>query len=283
LIISCLQKNSLHFSIANHKLTNLLSSPFKKGLCQMMIRIYYIPRLTFLALMFLSCANLKEIKQAYHQPNYHKAVQLSKEAIGKDSTNTGAWLYLAKSSIALNKMKQGLEALDQIDRLDPKFKKHRRELSILYRNLGEQSFKAKQYQKAVQYYLAAESRDPKNKVLMEQTAEAAFKANWLNSAKTRYEKCIDSAKDPNSIIQKLNLIESRMQFALFEFDKGIEDYREDLYKKAYKHLQNAIKVQVDFFEAEFYFCMAKGKMLCGQGSGSCNTISKSQPIKTSTG
>lgn len=220
-----------------------------------------------MVLIVVSCAGLREIKQAYHQPNYHKAIQLSREAVDKDSTNTEAWLYLAKSAIALNKMNQGLRALDQIKRLDPKFKKHRRELSLLYQNLGEQALKTQQYQQAVQYYLEAESRDPKNKDLIKQTAEVAFQASWLNAAKIRYEKLIDSAKDPNRFMTKLNLIESKIQFAQIEFDKGIEAYQDDLYEKAHRHLQSAVKAQTDFFEAEYYFCMAKGKALCGQGSG----------------
>ena len=232
-----------------------------------MNRLHYSFSLVLMVLIFISCARLKEIKQAYHQLDYYKTIQLCKEAIKKDSTDTGAWLYLAKSSIALNQMKQGLKALDQMNRLDPKFKKHRCELSILYMNLGEKAFKVKQYQKAIQYYLAAESRDPKNKELMEQTVEVAFKANWLNAAKTRYEKLIDSSEDPNVIIQKLNIIESKIQFALVEFDKGMEAYKDDLFKRASKHLESVIKTHADFFEAEFYYCMAKGKTLCGQGSG----------------
>ena len=217
--------------------------------------------------MLISCASLKEIKQAYLQPDYYKTIQLSNEAINKDSTNTEAWLYLAKSSIALGQMKQGLEALDQINRLDPKFKKHRRELAILYQNLGEKAFKTKQYQNAVQFYLSAESRDPRNKELMKQVAEVAFKANWLNVAKTRYEKLIDSSKDPNVIIQKLNLIESKMQFAQNEYDKGMKEYDAGHFGEAFKHFESATKTQADNQETEYYYYLSRGRYLSKLGNG----------------
>jgi len=220
-----------------------------------------------LIFVFLSCAHLREVKQAYSIKEYKKAFQLSEQAVLKDSTDVEAWFYLAKSSVALNLTDRGIDALKTINHLDPKLKKYRRDLSVIYQQLAEKALEKGENQNSMQYFLLAESLAPGNIKLLIRTAEAAFNAGYLNIAKLRYEKIIDLFKDPSIYIQRLNNIESRIQFAQNEFEKGMEAYKDDHFKEAYVHFESASKTQSENDESKYFYCLSKGKYLSQLGSG----------------
>ena len=178
-------------------------------------------------------------------------------------------MILGKSHRALNKIESAMAAFQTAYLIQPhspatELAKH--ELMEIKLSIAEKAHKVKSYNTAFSAYQEILAIDSTSFRANYQLGIAYQENNWLDKA-AFYFKRAQTINSENKIVPlKLAAIDSLINLAEANFQKGVKYYLQNNNSSAVRYLKMAIDLKDDFKQAKYYYHLARGKILYKKGS-----------------
>ncbi len=231
-------------------------------------RLFFLCLPLILFILILRCAHLKEAKQAYEVQDYKKTIFLCKQAVLQDSTDSDAYLLLAKSYHGLGYPDSVYQTLEKNKSAILTKPANRPDVIMLYIETGEKAFKADKKRRAILCFDQAESLNPKSPEALKRIAEFDLNRGKLTEAKEKFSSLMESYPDTVVIRNYINEIDSRSDKAKTIYAKGMKAMKQGSFSKAKKQFDLALQQKPDYTDAQYQNHMAHGRELLRKGSKS---------------
>jgi len=211
-----------------------------------------------MALVLLRCAAGNQAQQSYKSKNYHQTLTLTKQAILKDSTDTGSMILMAKAYIELDSLSEADAVLQRSLKMGLDDPRQKQDASDCYFKLGEYADKNRDI---MRYLKTAENLSPQSKEVLERLAKLYEKAGELEEANVRYEKLVMIVDDPTQYGFMTNALTNKIEFAREAFDEGMHSYKKKKYGEASKYFSKAVEAYPGLNEAVYFLNLSKVKLI----------------------
>ena len=212
------------------------------------------------------CVHLNEAKKAYDAEDYSTTVTLCKQAIAKDSTDTAAYILLAKSYRALDSLDAALKMVKNAEKFGALIQEVIREKCLIYLDMGNKYLSDDNVRMALQNYKSVESLCPENIKALLRIADIYHDLGRLDDARNRYEKITFLQSDSSLVSDKLEDIVNRTNESAVLVEQGVTAYQKKHYITAKTKLEEALRLKSDDKNAQYHLHMAEGHILFKKGS-----------------
>ncbi len=217
-----------------------------------------------IVLLIISCGHLKEATTNFNTGKYASSIHLCREAISRDSTDVAAYILLLRNYRTVDSLYAASRLLVLADKRGIDSPGLERESALLAIALGDKKLHSKEYQEAAHFYNSALPVFPKDRMLLGKLADAYLQDGHLEKARTTFTAMISLGED-SSQIPGLNEIKSRWRGSEYKTRSGLSYYRKDNLDRAQTLLSEALTLNADNTEAQYYYYLTEGRLLTEKG------------------
>jgi|GEM_PF-4129098 len=211
-----------------------------------------------LALAGFRCVAVNEIQKSFGSGDYSKTLALARQAVAADSSDAGAWMWMARAHEKSGNPDSASAALGRALAVRTPDAAFTREAFRLYLAIGDRFRKIGEERTARLRYEKADSLRPLSVDVLVRLAGLDESQGRLKEAVSRYETLIELAPDPTPYIPKVNLLESRIRSADESFGEGMDAFRAENYERAVSHFSRSIEAWPAQPGAAYYFHLSEG-------------------------
>ncbi len=221
--------------------------------------------LSFFILLLLQCVHLKQAKEAYQASDYQKTLQLCKQAIQKDSTDSQAHLLLIKCHRQLSEPDTVYTLLLNHHHTILKDPDTRSDLIDLYLYAGQQLYKKPNLRHAYNAIKQAEALNPQTAAQLIKIVAFYCEDGQQNKAKKLLKSFLTENPENETAKTYLAAIEKKATEAASYFEKGKAAYKRGHFITTRTQMNHALKKKPDYTDAKYYLHLAEGRSLLKKG------------------